>query len=166
MIRRMLAHGVNSPYPGGALPRHAGRLARRLLVPAFPRAHLWLVRLTRGRFNLTDLLVPSLVLQHVGARTGRRHETPLLCFPQPDGSYLVAGSNWGRPHHPAWTANLLANPEAEILIHGRRRPVVATLVTGSERERAWPLLEQQWPHYREYERMAGREVRIFRLVPR
>lgn len=141
-------------------------LVRRLLMPVFPPVHLWLVRVTGGRFNLTDLLVPSLVLQHTGARSGQARETPLICFPQPDGSYLVAGSNWGNPQHPAWTTNLLAEPKAEVLVHGRTIAVVAHPVTGADRERTWPLLEAQWPRYRDYERVAGREVRIFRLVPR
>jgi deazaflavin-dependent oxidoreductase (nitroreductase family) len=110
--------------------------------------------------------VPSLVLVTTGAKTGLRRETPLMCWPRPDGSYLVSGSNWGQAAHPAWTANLLAHPDAEIVVRGRRIPVHATLLAGAEREALWPLLEAQWPGYREYERRAGRELRIFRLAPR
>jgi deazaflavin-dependent oxidoreductase (nitroreductase family) len=129
-------------------------------------AQLWLYRLTRGRVQFSALLVPSLVLVTTGARSGLRRETPLMCWPRPDGSYLVCGSNWARPAHPAWTANLLAQPEAEIVVRRRRIPVVAQLLQGAERDAAWPVLEAQWPRYREYERQAGRPLRIFRLVPR
>ena len=140
-------------------------LARRLVLPVFPPVQMWLLRITGGRFNITDLLVPSLILHHTGARTGQLRETPLICWPQPDGSYLVAGSNWGKPGHPAWTANLLARPRARVRVRRRVIEVHAELLSGVERERAWPVLEAQWPGYRDYERVAGRQVRIFRLVP-
>jgi deazaflavin-dependent oxidoreductase (nitroreductase family) len=142
------------------------RLARRLVLPVFPPVQLWLLRLTRGRFNITDLLVPSLVLHHTGARSGQPRETPLMCWPQPDGSFLVAGSNWGKPQHPAWTVNLLAHPDASVLVRGRTLAVRAEPIVDADREAAWRLLEAQWPGYREYERAAGRPVRMFRLVPR
>ncbi len=68
--------------------------------------------------------------------------------------------------HPAWSANLLANPQAEI--HYRREliPVTATLLDSRESEATWPELEIQWPHYRDYEKTAKRDIRIFRLVRR
>lgn len=138
---------------------------RRVVLPVFPTAQLWLLRATGGRFNITDLLVPSLVLHHTGARTGLPRQTPLMCWPRPDGSFLVAGSNWGLPAHPAWTANLLVHAQARIVFARRSIEVRAELLAGAERELAWPVLEAQWPDYRAYERDAGREVRIFRLVP-
>jgi len=53
-----------------------------------------------------------------GARSGLRRETPLMRFPQPDGSWLIGGSNFGLGKHPAWSASVIANPEAEV--HYRR----------------------------------------------
>lgn len=141
------------------------RAARMLVLPTFPPLHLALYRLTRGRINVTALIVPTLVLHSTGAKTGLTRQTPLMCWPEPDGSYLVSGSNWGRPAHPAWTANLLANPHAEIDVKRRRVPVRAELVLGDERAQVWPRLNAQWPNYRAYETDAGREMRIFRLVP-
>jgi hypothetical protein len=60
---------------------------------------------------------------------------------------------------------LLARPDAQIVVSRRRTRVRAELLEGAERDAAWPVLEAQWPSYREYERQAGREIRIFRLVP-
>ena len=141
------------------------RPMQRYFAPIFPPLQMWLYRITGGRFQLSALLVPSLVLVHTGAKTGQQRETPLICWPQRDGSYFVAGSNWGQPKHPAWTANLLAHPEVEIVVARRRSRATATLLSDADREAAWPILEAQWPGYRDYERQAGREVRIFRLVP-
>ena len=141
------------------------RLMQRYFAPIFPPLQMWLYRVTGRRFQLSALLVPSLVLVHTGARSGQRRETPLICWPQRDGSYFVAGSNWGQAHHPAWTANLLAHPEVDVVVARRTLHASAHLLDGAEREVAWPILEAQWPGYRDYERQAGREVRIFRLVP-
>ena len=140
--------------------------AHRVFTPMIAPMQLRLYRLTRGRFQFSAMLVPSLVLVTTGAKSGLRRETPLMCFPRPDGSYLVAGSNWGRPEHPAWTANLIAHPDVEIVVSKRRIPVHAHLLHGADRDAAWPVLEAQWPNYGEYERRAGRPLRIFRLTPR
>jgi deazaflavin-dependent oxidoreductase (nitroreductase family) len=140
--------------------------ARRVFLPYIAPVQLWLYRRSGGRFQLSALLLPSLVLVTTGAKSGLRRETPLMCLPRPDGSYLVAGSNWGQAHHPAWSANLLAHPDAEILVRRRSQPVRAELLDGAEREAAWELLEAQFPGYREYETVARRPIRIFRLRPR
>jgi deazaflavin-dependent oxidoreductase (nitroreductase family) len=142
------------------------RFAQRRLAPRMARTQMSLYRLTRGRLHLSSLLVPTLILVTTGAKSGLRRETPLMCWPEPGGTFLVAGSNWGQPHHPAWTSNLIAHPEIEIVYKGRSLPVVARQLDGAEREAVWPVLEAQWPRYRDYERAAGRTVRIFRLSPR
>jgi deazaflavin-dependent oxidoreductase (nitroreductase family) len=141
------------------------RFARRHWAPHFAGIQMWLYRRTGGRFQISALLVPTLVLLTRGARSSLRRETPLMCWPLDDGTFFVAGSNWGRPNHPAWTANLIAHPEAQLVYRRRRRDVKAHLLDAAERDLAWPVLEAQWPHYREYERVAGRTVRIFRLSP-
>ena len=142
------------------------RFAHRVFTPYLGPAQMWLYRATGGRLQLSALLVPSLVLVTTGAKSGLRRETPLICLPRADGSYLVSGSNWGLPRHPAWTANLLAHPDAEILVRRRRIAVRARLLAGAEREAAWAGFEAQFPDYREYERRAGRQVRIFQLKRR
>jgi deazaflavin-dependent oxidoreductase (nitroreductase family) len=140
------------------------RFAHRFLPPLIPPMQMRLYSWTGGRFQLSALLMPSLVLISTGAKSGQRRETPLACWPQQDGTWLIAGSNWGQDHHPGWTANLRRNPDAEIVLARRHIKVSATMLAGTEREAAWPILEAQFPGYRDYERQAGREVRIFRLV--
>lgn len=126
-----------------------------------------LERITRGlnggRTPISGALVPSLVLHTVGARTGEPRRVELMYCP--DGEdMLVTGSNFAREQHPAWTANLLAHPAAEVEIRGRRIQVTAQLVSTAERDSVWTLLETNWPGYRGYERAAGRDLRIFRLT--
>ena len=131
------------------------------VMPPLERA---MAVLTRGRVQLSGLLVPSLVLHTVGARSGIDRDTTLMYCPE-GTRMLVTGSNFARPEHPAWTANLLAQPRAAVSVGGRRIPVVATLVGDEEREAIWRTLERQWPGYRGYERTSGRVLRIFRLEP-
>ncbi len=121
--------------------------------------------LTRGRVQLSGLLVPSLVLHTIGAKWGVERDSTLMYCPEPQGRILVTGSNFARGDHPAWTANLLKNPDASVSIRGRRIAVHATLITDDEREAVWAWIERQWPGYRGYEVASGRVLRIFRLVP-
>ena len=142
------------------------QFAQRHISPHFAPLQQWLYRKTGNRFQISALLAPTLILWTTGAKSGQRRETPLLCWPEDGGSFLVSGSNWGKPHHPAWTANLLAHPDAEITYKRRTFSVHATLLDGDERASIWPVLEKQFPGYRQYEVTAGRPVRVFRLTPR
>lgn len=119
---------------------------------------------TRRAGPISELAVPSLVLHTTGARTGLPRRAELICAPDASGgTLLIAGSNFARPRHPAWTYNLIAHPDAEVDRRGRRLRVTATLLTGAERDRAWARLDDVLPGYRRYERPAGRRFRVFRL---
>ncbi len=121
---------------------------------------------TRGGTPISGVVVPSLTLHTIGARSGEPRSTALMCLPEDDGTIVVVGSNFARPEHPAWTYNLLAHPDAEVDFRGSRRAVRAELIGAGEREAVWARLEAQWPGYRAYERAAERELRMFRLIPR
>jgi len=142
------------------------RLARRLFLPIMTPAQMWLYRRTGGRIQFSSLLMPSLVLITTGAKSGLRRETPLVCFPRPDGSFLISGSNWGQEHHPAWTANLIAHPDADVVFRRRTIAVRARLLDDDERESAWAIIEARFPGYRKYETTANRRIRIFHLESR
>ncbi|MBE1537506.1 deazaflavin-dependent oxidoreductase (nitroreductase family) [Actinomadura algeriensis] len=194
-VQDTVADGLRWLAASGHLsPRRAGRLApaeappdptllQRTLGPVFhrvsgapwfakvgprivPPVDRTLSRLTGGRFLIGQALVPSLVLTATGAVSGRPRRTPLACLPEPDGGWLVVGSNFGREKHPAWTGNLLKTPEAEVAFRGRNVPVKAHLLDDAEREEVWPRLVQVWPVYDRYVERAGRQLRIFRLTPR
>lgn len=138
---------------------------RRFATTALPPIERFLSRATGGRMQVTTALVPSLVLHTLGAKSGEPRDAPLMYTPDGQGRALVAGTNWAGPRHPAWTANLLAHPDAEITVRGRRMAVRAELIPDDERDAVWAIMEAQWPDYREYERDSGRTARIFRLQP-
>ena len=142
------------------------RVFRRVAPSAMPQLERLVSALTGGRLVSSVLVVPSLVLHTVGARSGLARSTRLIFCPEPDGRMLITGSNFGGAQHQAWTGNLLAHPEAAVTVDGRRFPVRAELVPPQEREQVWVELERNWPGYRDYERVSGRTLRIFRLSPR
>lgn len=138
---------------------------RRVGPTVMPPLERMMTRLTGGRVQLSGILVPSLVLHSIGAKSGVERDTTLMYCPEPGGRILVTGSNFARDSHPAWTANLMANPRAAVSIRGRRTDVSSVLVTDAERDAVWQYIERQWPGYRGYERASGRVLRIFRLTP-
>ncbi|HEY0804444.1 MAG TPA: nitroreductase/quinone reductase family protein [Pseudonocardiaceae bacterium] len=148
-------------------------LARRLgRARWFARAGRWMVpvdaalqRRTNGRVGLLVAAgIDGLLLTTTGRRSGAPRSVPLLAVRVPDG-YVIAGSNWGGPHHPAWSANLLANPSATVTLDGRTERVIARLAAGDERDRLWRLLTTTWPAYDNYADRAGRDIRVFLLTP-
>lgn len=139
------------------------RLFRRAAPTVLPVLERAVAVLSGGRVQLSGLLVPTLVLTSVGAKSGVERQTVVMYTPDGAGSAIIAGTSFARGSHPAWSYNLLAHPDATITVRGRRMPVRAELIGPTERERAWRLIERQWPGYRAYERQSGRTVRLFRL---
>lgn len=132
---------------------------------ALPPLELLVKGLSGGRVQVSGLLVHSLTLHSLGAKSGEERDTELMYTPDGLGNAIVAGTSFARERHPGWTYNLLAHPDAEITVRGRRLAVRATLIGDDERDAAWKLIEMQWPGYRSYERESGRVVRLFRLQP-
>jgi deazaflavin-dependent oxidoreductase (nitroreductase family) len=121
-------------------------------------------KVTGGRFTLTSLIVPTVVLTTTGAKSGLPRTTPLACMPDGDGVFYVVGSNFGTEKHPAWTANLLKTPRATVTYAGRTSSVEAKLLTDQEKAEVWPRLTKVWPTYDTYVAKTDRDLRVFRLA--
>ena len=57
--------------------------------------------------------LPLLILQTLGARSGRRFDVPLIPVIEADGMYLF-GTNAGSTKTPAWVFNVRAHPEIVV----------------------------------------------------
>ena len=157
---------VDSPV-GRAVQRVAGTAAFAKVAPHFiPHLDRFVHKLTGGRVLISQGLLPSLVLITVGSKTGQERRVPLATMPADDGSFLVVGSNFGRDNHPAWTGNLLKQPEATIVYRGKEIRVTATQLSDDEKAEQWPLLTTLWPTYDRYVERSGRNLRVFHLTPR
>lgn len=121
-------------------------------------------RASGGRFVVSNLIVPTLVLTTTGAKSGLPRQSPLATLV--DGAaFYVVGSNFGTEKHPAWSGNLLKEPEATVTFGGRTVPVKAHLLDAEEKAAIWPRLLKVWPNYDTYVERSGRELRVFRLEP-
>lgn len=107
-----------------------------------------------------------LLLDHVGARSGRRRTSPLMYHRDGDTVAVVA-SKAGQPTNPAWFHNLSASPETTIQIGRQVSSVRARVATDSERARLWPQFVAFYPGYEFFQRNAtGRKIPIVILDPR
>ena len=156
-----------TPPKGFQMPARVvlSRPFRSLGPHIVPRFHRVVNRLTRGRTLLDSTAQPMLMLFSTGAKTGRTRQTPLGAVPLEEGRFLVVGSNFAREDHPAWTANLLANPDAEIVFRGKRTPVRARLLEGAERESRWQTAVAWYPLWIQYDAVTERELRLFEIEP-
>jgi F420H(2)-dependent quinone reductase len=100
---------------------------------------------------------PTLLLDHVGAKSGTKRTTPLTYLQDGDDVVIVA-SRGGNPRNPAWFHNLRAHPDVTVRVGTERRAVRARLASAEERERLWPKAVAVWPGYEDYQRRTGREI--------
>jgi deazaflavin-dependent oxidoreductase (nitroreductase family) len=121
-------------------------------------------RLSGGRRTVTGAVFPTLLLTHRGRVTGQERVTPLM-YVSHAGGWAVVGTNFGRPNHPAWTANLLANPEVAVRVDGTATPARARLATEEERALLWPGFARMYAGYDRYVERSGRMPRMFVLEP-
>jgi deazaflavin-dependent oxidoreductase (nitroreductase family) len=122
-------------------------------------------RLTGGRATFSSWLagLPIVMLTTSGARTGVRRTLPLVAIPTDDGVIVIA-SNFGQHGNPAWYYNLKAHPRATIRFDGETREVVATQLSGEERERWFARGADIYPGWIQYRRRAAhREIPVLRL---
>lgn len=140
--------------PGSALVKALTPLDRRIMAR------------TRGRFTvLGPIGAPTLLLTTTGRTSGRPRTSPLL-YGRDGDALIVVGSNFGQDHHPAWTANLIANPDATVTMAGVEIPVRAERLHGAEADRAFAVLADVARTYDVYRGRTDRAIRVFRLTAR
>jgi F420H(2)-dependent quinone reductase len=108
---------------------------------------------------------PSLLLDHVGARSGQKRTTPLVYIEDGENVVIVA-SKGGYPKNPAWFHNLRANADTTIQVGPERRPVRARVAGAEERARLWPMVVDTYGGYADYQRRTKREIPLVVLEPR
>ena len=108
---------------------------------------------------------PSLLLDHVGAKSGTKRTSPLTYLADGDDLVLVA-SKGGNPHNPAWFHNLRAHPDVTVQVGSKRRAVRARVATPEERARLWPKVVDLYGGYAGYQRRTEREIPLVILEPR
>ena len=106
-----------------------------------------------------------LLLATTGLATGRPHIVPLLYLSRGTALVVIA-SYGGRPAHPQWYLNLLAEPDAEVQIGARKVEVRARTASGAERAELWREVVTAYEGYSQYQSRTDREIPIVILEPR
>ena len=99
-----------------------------------------------------------------GARTGLVRKTPLMRV-EHAGTYAVVASAAGADRHPAWYANLLADPRVELRDRDVRRQLLAREAVGAERARWWSRACTAFPSYVDYQSRTARRIPLLLLEP-
>jgi deazaflavin-dependent oxidoreductase (nitroreductase family) len=151
--------GLMQWYVKRLAPKRSVALLNAKILPPIDRvAERFTGRSASGR------VVPTLMLTTTGRKSGQPRTTPLL-YVEHDGGWVVIGTNFGQEHHPAWTGNLLARPEAEVQVDGRTVPVTARGVSDEEFAELWPRFVRIYPGYEDYRGRLERDARMFHLSP-
>jgi deazaflavin-dependent oxidoreductase (nitroreductase family) len=107
---------------------------------------------------------PMVLLHHLGAKTGNVRVSPLVYFPQDDGSMLIVASKGGAPTNPDWYHNLLAHPRIEVEVGTEKFTVDVAELDATERARVWPDIVAKRPGFGDYERKTTRVMPVLRLT--
>ncbi len=156
--------------------RGLGRLDSPLtkkIVKAVSRAHVGVFKLTNGRIGSKFRVgagfkkpVPTLLLEHIGRKSGKVFTTPVL-FLTDGANLVVVASQGGMPKNPQWFGNLKANPDTRVHLRGERaRPVRARVATPEEKAALWPRLVDMYADYDKYQTWTDREIPVIILEPR
>jgi deazaflavin-dependent oxidoreductase (nitroreductase family) len=108
---------------------------------------------------------PMLLLEHVGAKSGK-HRTHPLAYVRDGDDLVIVASKGGYHRHPAWYHNLRANPDTKVQVGRENRDVRARLATAEERPRLWKKAVEVWPGYDGYQKRTDREIPLVVLERR
>ncbi|HET9423429.1 MAG TPA: nitroreductase family deazaflavin-dependent oxidoreductase [Nocardioides sp.] len=109
--------------------------------------------------------VATLLLEHVGRRSGATYTTPLLYLV--DGPDLViVASQGGLPKNPQWLYNVRANPETRVWLKREVREVRARVADPDERAALWPRLVELYADFATYQATTDREIPVVVLSRR
>ena len=143
------------------------------VIKYMAKAHVGVFKLTNGRIGSSWRVgagfkqpVPTLLLEHVGRKSGNLFTTPVL-FLDDGPNLVVVASQGGLPKNPQWYPNLVASPETQVHLRKERgRKVRARVAVGAERAELWPRLVDLYADFAKYATWTDREIPVVVLEPR
>ena len=106
-----------------------------------------------------------LLLDHIGAKSGKSRTSPLV-FARDGANFVLVASKGGYPKNPGWFHNLKAHPDTTIQVGSKRIDVHAHVADPDERRRLWPVVVGVYGGYEDYQRRTAREIPLVVLEPR
>jgi deazaflavin-dependent oxidoreductase (nitroreductase family) len=135
-------------------------------LKAMSRTHRAIVHLTGGRVLGSAFGMPAVELHTLGRTSGRPRST-MLTAPVIDADRVVlVASKGGDDRDPDWYRNLVAHPEVELTMAGRRRPMRARRASAEEKAELWPQVVAKYKGYGGYQRRTERDIPLVICEPR
>jgi len=122
-------------HPHGRAPW----LPPRWFIRAAWQVHRAIYRVSGGRLGLARPAPGKygmMRLTTVGRRSGNERSTILAYYEDGPNLITLAMNGWGEGQ-PAWWLNLMARPDARVVLKDSSRAVRARAAEGDERERLW-----------------------------
>lgn len=120
-------------------------------------------RVNEGRVGGKFEGAPMILIHHVGAKSGTERVSPLVCFPQDDGTIVICASRGGGPNNPGWYHNLKANPKIDVEYGTEKFQVAVTEFVGTERDEAWARCVETRPSFADYQERTTRVIPVLAL---
>jgi deazaflavin-dependent oxidoreductase (nitroreductase family) len=108
---------------------------------------------------------PLVLLNTVGARTGKVHTVPVMYLK--DGNrWVVFATKGGSDTNPDWYYNLKAHPDIKIEVGDDKFNAHAELLTGAERDKIYARQASLYPRFGDYQRKTKRVIPVVALTKR
>jgi deazaflavin-dependent oxidoreductase (nitroreductase family) len=114
--------------------------------------------------TLLDTGIPIVVVTMRGNRSRKVRKIALMRV-EHEGRYALIGSYGGRPHDPAWCANLRADPRITIQDGDRPLDYEVHEAKGDERDEWFARGVAVFPTYAEYQAKTERVIPVFVATP-
>jgi deazaflavin-dependent oxidoreductase (nitroreductase family) len=136
------------------------------IFKAITKFHQVLFDLTKGKIAGRASGMPVVKLTTIGRKSGQPRST-MLATPLEEGDNVVLVASYGGDDRdPMWFANLVANPDVDVVMSGSNRSMRARVAEGDERTRLWETLTAKHSNYAGYQRKTSRQIPVIVLEPR
>ncbi len=134
-------------------------------VKLFIAFHVFMYRLTGGKFGSEMRGFKVLILTTKGRKSGKIFSNPVGYFER-DGGYIIVASNGGATSHPSWYHNIKGNPEdVTIQVMDKTMKVKSEIILGEPRKPIWSWIVANAPNFGDYEKQTSREIPLVLLTP-
>ena len=130
------------------------------------RLHRAVLQLSGGRVGGTIAGMPVVELRTPGRTSGQQRSTTLTAPIADESRVVLVASKGGADRDPDWYRNLVADPDVEVIIAGRRRLMRARTASPEEKAELWPRVVAANPGYDGYQRRTRREIPVIICEPR
>ncbi|MFC1997686.1 nitroreductase family deazaflavin-dependent oxidoreductase [Chloroflexota bacterium] len=108
--------------------------------------------------------VTLLLLHTTGVKSGLPRINPVATLPDGEG-YVIMASKGGRPTHPDWYYNLVADPEVTVEVGADKFEALAKVTEGPERSALFNKMAAKYPIFSEYQEKTTRVIPVITLTP-